>query len=158
MAPERVDGLMLSMKEVPVQDKFTARCLDLWISWSRGPELDLLRQASEPVFSRMDTSLANLIWDGSTIRVVDLEYSGWTERIFDLAEQVEHVQSRDTPESSWDWFLQRFPLRPEERICLKPAQRLLAFDWARRFWPVKDEPVSNNFIEQVDRVSRFCQG
>lgn len=157
LAPERVDGLIDLMKGVPVQDQPTAQCLDLWTILSRGPALDLLRQTTELVFSRMDTSLANLMWDGDTIRLVDLEYGGWTERVFDLAEQVEHVQSRGTPDSEWEWYLQQFPLQPEEHIRLKQAQRLLAFDWARRFWPAKDERSSENFLEQVERVSHLCQ-
>ena len=157
LAPERVNGLIGSMKEVPVQDQSTAKCQELWHTLSRGPELGLLRQTSELVFSRMDTSLANLMWDGVTIRVVDLEYGGWTERVFDLAEQVEHVQSRGTPDSAWDWYLQQFSLKPEERIRLRGTQRLLAFDCARRFWPAKDGRSSDNFVEQVERVSRLCQ-
>lgn len=157
LAPERVNGLIGLMKEVPVQDQPTAQCLELWNALSRGSELDLLRQTTELVFSRMDTSLANLMWDGVTIRVVDLEYGGWTERVFDLAEQVEHVQSRGTPDSEWDWYFQQFSLKSEEGIRLRLAQRLLAFDWARRFWPAKDGRSSDNFIEQVERVSRLCQ-
>ncbi len=101
--------------------------------------------------------LANLMWDGDTIRLGGLEYGGWTERVFGLAEQVEHVQSRGTPDSEWEWYLQQFPLQPEEHIRLKQAQRLLAFDWARRFWPAQGGRSSDNFIEQVERVSHLCQ-
>ena len=157
LASERVNGLVDSMKEVPVQDHLTAKCLDLWHTLSQGPALGLLRQTTELVFSRMDTSLANLMWDGVTIRMVDLEYGGWTERVFDLAEQVEHVQSHETPDSEWAWYLQQFPLKPEEHLRLRFAQHLLAFDWARRFWPAQGERSSDNFIEQVERVSRLCQ-
>lgn len=157
LAPARVDGLIDLMKGVPVQDQATAQCLALWNTISRGSALGLLRQTGELVFSRMDTSLANMLWDGATIRLVDLEYGGWTERVFDLAEQVEHVQSRETPDSEWAWYLQQFSLPPEECSRLKLAQRLLAFDWARRFWPAKDERSSDNFLEQVERVSHLCR-
>ncbi|MDI5970000.1 aminoglycoside phosphotransferase family protein [Streptomyces sp. SL13] len=44
-----------------------------------------------PVFGPGDGNLANYLWDGSRVRVVDFESSGRSDRAYELAEITEHV-------------------------------------------------------------------
>ncbi|MFD2082861.1 Phosphotransferase enzyme family protein [Actinopolymorpha cephalotaxi] len=44
-----------------------------------------------PVFGPGDGNLANYLWDGRRVRIVDFEDSGRSDRAFELAEVTEHV-------------------------------------------------------------------
>lgn len=101
----------------------TAEAVRLTGSWLQGKDPALLAEKGPAVFSRGDQNLANCLWDGSELRVVDLEYCRWNDRALDLANQVEHVQSRDTPGTEWEWFVAQFDLSEAERKRFKAAQR-----------------------------------
>jgi aminoglycoside phosphotransferase (APT) family kinase protein len=74
----------------------------LWQDWLRGPDPATLVAPTYMVFSRGDPNLMNCLWDDGRMRLVDFEDSGWSDRATDLADLVEHVQSRGT--SDEDWF------------------------------------------------------
>jgi Phosphotransferase enzyme family len=44
-----------------------------------------------PVFGQNDSNLANFLWDGDRVRLVDFEDSGRSDRVFELAVLVEHL-------------------------------------------------------------------
>lgn len=105
----------------------------LWREWQRGPDLALLRAPVPPVFSRGDPNLANCLWDGARVRIADFEYAGVSDRAFDLADLVEHQQSRATPDAAWAQFVDLFPLSGWELERLHAARRLLRLFWLLKF-------------------------
>ncbi|GAA4226919.1 hypothetical protein FHR32_002434 [Streptosporangium album] len=60
--------------------------------WVKQPTLEeMLAQPGTPVFGTGDGNLANYLWDGTEVRVIDFEYSGRSDRAFELAEVIEHI-------------------------------------------------------------------
>ena len=132
---------------------------DLLQMWLRGADQAILLQPAPAVFSPADHNLANCLWDGERLRIVDFEFSGWSDRGFDLAEQTEHIQSRGTPDEAWEWFVGQLDLSPAERIRFQSAQRLLALFWVLKLWP-RAAPTSDSrherFVSQLGRAQRLC--
>ncbi|GGZ44688.1 phosphotransferase family protein [Streptomyces poonensis] len=83
-----------------------------------------------PVFGPGDGNLANYLWDGRRVQVVDFEESGRSDRAFELAEITEHVGSwvNGTP-LDVPAFLDCFDLAPAEASRLRGCRRLLALVW-----------------------------
>ena len=124
-------------------------------SWLRNPDSAIAQREDRFVFSRFDTSLANVLWDGTALRFVDLEYAGWLPSCLDLAEQVEHVQSRGTPDEVWADIVRRIDPQLSEELWLS-AQRLLALEWLVKFWPTDDD-VSPDFLDYLRRADTLCR-
>ena len=152
----RLEGMASFMAVADPLCREGEECLELWEEWMRGEEPAIVRSPAELIFTRMDTNLANCLWDGKNLRFVDLEYGGWTDQAFDLAEQVEHDQSRGTPDEKWDYFVEQFDLGTEERCRLVAARCVMVFFWARRFWPRDETRASPKFRAQVERVRQLC--
>lgn len=150
---EGMDRFMCSVEPFGQQSK---DCLKLWGTWAKSEDPNYICASAPLSFSRMDTSLANCLWDGQHLHFVDLEYAGWTECVFDLAEQVEHDQSRGTPDAAWDGFIKQFDLTIEERKRYLAARRLMAFFWGMKFWPSRDAEISERFTTQVERIRLLC--
>ncbi|WP_399123482.1 phosphotransferase [Streptomyces sp. N2A] len=91
-----------------------------------------------PVFGPGDGNLANYLWDGSRVRVVDFEDSGRSDRPFELAEITEHVASWADHPFDTEAFLARFDLNAAERARLLDCRRLLALVWL--FLLATDDP------------------
>ncbi|MFD4764019.1 phosphotransferase family protein [Streptomyces sp. NPDC058439] len=81
------------------------------------------------VFGPGDGNLANYLWDGSRVRVVDFEESGLSDRPFELAEITEHVASWVDQPLDVEMFLDQFDLSATERTRLLACRRLLALVW-----------------------------
>lgn len=110
---------------------------DLFVAWRRwysGPEPQRLIAPTARAFGRGDPSLANLLWDGTRLTLLDFEYSGWTDPAFELADLVEHTQSRATPDHTWDQLIERFDLDPAARERHHAARRLMCLFWTARSW------------------------
>ncbi|MFB7553939.1 phosphotransferase family protein [Streptomyces sp. NPDC056154] len=82
-----------------------------------------------PVFGPGDGNLANYLWDGSRVRIVDFEESGLSDRPFELAEITEHVASWVDQPLDVEMFLDQFDLSATERARLVECRRLLALVW-----------------------------
>ncbi|MFF2926332.1 phosphotransferase family protein [Streptomyces celluloflavus] len=87
------------------------------------------RPAVPRVFGSGDGNLANYLWDGSRVRVVDFEDSGLSDRAFELAEITEHVAGWVDRPLDVVSFLDRFDLTAAERARLGECRRLLALVW-----------------------------
>ncbi|MEU3181339.1 phosphotransferase family protein [Streptomyces albidoflavus] len=81
------------------------------------------------VFGPGDGNLANYLWDGSRVRIVDFEESGLSDRPFELAEITEHVASWVDQPLDVEMFLDQFDLSATERMRLLESRRLLALVW-----------------------------
>jgi hypothetical protein len=90
--------------------------------WHTDPDLP-------PVLGQADGNLANFLWDGSRIAIVDFEEAGRSDIPFELAELVEHVGSWVDTDFATVPFLAHFPLGAGELARLTECRRLLALLW-----------------------------
>jgi len=81
------------------------------------------------IFGPGDGNLANYLWDGARVQVVDFEDSGRSDRAFELAEITEHVSSWVDHPLDVPSFLGHFDLTPTEASRLRECRRLLALVW-----------------------------
>ncbi|MEV5979702.1 aminoglycoside phosphotransferase [Streptomyces sp. NPDC052114] len=82
-----------------------------------------------PVFGPGDGNLANYLWDGARVQVVDFEDSGRSDRAFELAEITEHVGSWVEHPLDVPTFLGYFDLTAAEESRLRDCRRLIALVW-----------------------------
>jgi hypothetical protein len=85
---------------------------------------------------------------------VDFEHSGWSDRATDLADLVEHVQSRGTPDESWFGFVDQFALKADEWHRFEAARRMFALHWALLLWRIEGEGQAGtlSFVQQFARA------
>jgi aminoglycoside phosphotransferase (APT) family kinase protein len=119
-----------------------------------------LRQAafpatSPPAFATGDGNLSNFLWDGQEVHVVDFEYSGRSDRAYELAEVTEHVAAWVDTQFDADQFLDCFALEPAEAGRLGECRRLLAFEWLHVLSQAPKESTLNppgTLERQAERV------
>ncbi|MFE0380419.1 phosphotransferase family protein [Streptomyces inhibens] len=106
------------------------QAMDAGLDWlaRSGPGADARGEVS-PVFGPGDGNLANYLWDGLRVQVVDFEDSGRSDRAFELAEISEHVGSWVEHPFDVSAFLEHFELSPAETARLRESRRLLALVW-----------------------------
>lgn len=106
------------------------RAMDRGLAWLAGSGLERAWPEDVPaVFGPGDGNLANYLWDGTRVRVVDFEDSGLSDRSFELAEITEHVASWVDQPLDVVSFLDRFELTAAESVRLRECRRLLALVW-----------------------------
>jgi thiamine kinase-like enzyme len=98
-------------------------------AWLDRPDAALTHPPDRAVFGRGDCNLSNFLWDGTRMRHVDFEDSGRSDVAVDLAELVEHIATRATPESTWSGFVGSFGLSEHGRERHLAARRLFALCW-----------------------------
>ena len=64
-------------------------------TWLDGDQPDLT-EVQHPVVAHGDPNLANYLWDGTRVRIVDFEDAGRGDRTVELANLVEHLAGRET--------------------------------------------------------------
>lgn len=82
-----------------------------------------------PVFGQADGNLANFLWDGASIRIVDFEASGRSDRPYELAEMVEHVSVWADSNFDVSYFVELFDLSRSETLRFDQCRRLIALMW-----------------------------
>ncbi|MFJ5927051.1 phosphotransferase [Kitasatospora sp. NPDC092948] len=105
--------------------------LEEGLRWLAGAEPGLLAGAETgaPVLGQADGNLANFLWDGADVRLVDFEDSGRSDRPYELAEVVEHLSAWVDTDLDAAAFLGRFVLGPAESARLWECRRLFALLW-----------------------------
>ena len=91
--------------------------------------------AGTPVFAQGDPNLANHLWDGHRVHLVDFEASGRGDRATELADFVEHVTVWAHAGIDADAFLGRFDLTAGQRRQVEQLRRLFAAFWVMRLLP-----------------------
>jgi hypothetical protein len=129
-----------------------------WLSWAVGESGRLAGQDSyaDPdgssgtgwpglpaVYGQGDANLANFLWDGARIRIVDFEDSGMSDRAFELAVLVEHLSAWSDSGLDGDMFLRAFELGGAERSRLADCRRLAALFWLLYLQPGGDASLRN---------------
>ncbi|MGW0228169.1 phosphotransferase family protein [Actinopolymorpha singaporensis] len=107
-----------------------ARAMTAGLTWLEKSGLDANGTSGvPPVFGPGDGNLANCLWDGSQVRIVDFEDAGRSDRAFELAEVTEHVGSWVAHPLDITTFLGHFELTSDETVRLRDCRRLLALVW-----------------------------
>ncbi len=81
------------------------------------------------VLGHGDSNLANFLWDGAQVRIVDFEDSGPSDRAFELANLVEHISAWSDTGLEADSFLALFELTASEQHRVREFRRLAAVFW-----------------------------
>lgn len=100
-----------------------------WRWLDAAPLDDLVKADPVPVFGLTDGNLANYLFDGEVVRLVDFEDSGRSDRAFELAEIVEHPSGWVDSTLDVPGLLSHFPLTGAEAARLRDVRRLLALLW-----------------------------
>ena len=117
-------------------DPLPRQAYDAALAWldSGGPQACDLT-VLHPVFAHADSNLANRLWDGSEVRLVDFEISGRDGRAQELADFVEHITVWAHAGINAETFLGRFDLTPAERRQVRALRRLHAAHWVMILLP-----------------------
>lgn len=117
-------------------DARVSRALTAGVAWITSPApADLLAESPSPVFGLADGNVANLLWDGERVRVVDFEDSGVSDRPFEVADLVEHISGWVDGAIDVDNLLARFDLPTKEVARLEGYRRLWALFWLLMLLP-----------------------
>ena len=81
------------------------------------------------VLGQGDANLANFLWDGRAVYLVDFEDSGASDRAFELAGLVEHISAWPGGILEAAGFLALFELTAAEQARLLEFRRLAALFW-----------------------------
>ncbi len=130
-APDEVAWLREYVGEttLPV-DGVVATAFAAGADWIGSDEATRLSDETVPqVFALADGNLANVLWDGDGCGLVDFEDSGASDRAYEIADLIEHVQSWLTGGLDADDLLGRLDLDSETLRRVRTARRLFALHW-----------------------------
>jgi Ser/Thr protein kinase RdoA (MazF antagonist) len=119
----------------PVTDRTVQDALAQGSAWLARAEISstsTVRSPTPRVLGHGDADLANFLWDGELVRIVDFEGAGVSERAFELAMLVEHVSAWRDGGLDADRFIDEFDLSAAERARLADWRRLAALSWLLR--------------------------
>jgi hypothetical protein len=102
--------------------------------WFFSGALDVLG-GGDVVLGQGDANLANFLWDGTQIRIVDFEDSGPSDRAFELAVLVEHLSAWSDAGVSAEVCLALFDLTAAEQVRVREYRRLSALFWLMMLLP-----------------------
>ena len=106
------------------------------LAWlDSGPAERPASVTGQPVFAQCDPNLANHLWDGHSVHLVDFETSGRGDQATELADFVEHITVWAHAGINAEAFLDRFDLNPGERQQITQLRRLFAAFWVMRLLP-----------------------
>ena len=129
----RVTG-MLAAHHTMDDRALVRRAWQAGAGWFFGGALELLN-GGNMVLGQGDPNLANFLWDGTQVRIVDFEDSGPSDRAFELAVLVEHISARSDAGLSADRFLALYDLTAAEQVEVREYRRLSALFWLMLLLP-----------------------
>jgi hypothetical protein len=127
---------MASQLKPAERDPLAVEALAAGAGWLDSDWLD--RAAAEDatmVFGQCDGNLANYLWDGTRVRLVDFEDSGRSDRMFELADFVEHLTVWNFGQIDAEAFLARLDLTAAERARVHGFRRVFALFWLQMLVP-----------------------
>jgi Ser/Thr protein kinase RdoA (MazF antagonist) len=95
-----------------------------------------------PVFGQGDGNLANYLWDGQQVRLVDFEDSGRSDRAFELAAFTEHLSVWHDANVETGTLLGRFELTPAEAARVLFFRRAFGFFWLLKLLSAREERLN----------------
>jgi phosphotransferase family enzyme len=136
-------------------DALTRDLIGLLDRWAASQDVEILAEPAARIFSRGDSNLVNWLWDGTQVRCVDFEFSGYSDLPFECADLIEHISARDVADSTWEQLISAFPLDSDhDTQRFAAAQRTCALRWLAVLWKQR-ENRSEEFATQLDRVRRL---
>lgn len=134
-----------------VGDGVIAEAAYTWLD-NEPPDLTVVH---DPVVAHGDPNLANYLWDGTRVRIVDFEDAGLGDRTVEVANLVEHLAGRET---DWTPLVRRFAVEPER---FRAARCLWAGFWLTLIGPggpSVDRNPPGTAEAQARRVLRLVGG
>ncbi|MFC4912537.1 phosphotransferase family protein [Actinomadura gamaensis] len=114
----------------PEAEPDVAAAYNATAAWAHGRDLERTLAASgTPVLGTGDGNVANYLWDGGEVRLVDFEYAGRSDRAYELAEVVEHISAWWHGGTGLDRVVDAADLSGAEARRLVECRRLLASFW-----------------------------
>jgi hypothetical protein len=113
----------------PDSDPVVTRAYDESVQWLTATEANQLNESERAVLGRADHNLTNFLRDGDRALLVDFEYAGRSDRCAEIAELLEHISARCTPDAVWQRFLDGLDLSKAERQRVRTIRRLNATMW-----------------------------
>ncbi|GAB4053924.1 hypothetical protein GCM10028775_41750 [Catellatospora paridis] len=108
----------------------TAEAYDAAVAWWDGPDPESLRRPpAATVLGQRDPHLANYLWDGHRVRIVDFEDAAVSDPAVELAILSEHLSLRATDTEA---FCTRFDV---DGSRLRAARRVWSMFWLRLLLP-----------------------
>ncbi len=101
----------------------------------RGQVQRAAARGATPVFGHGDANLANYLHDGGTVRLVDFEDSGRSDRAWELAIFTEHLSVHGPGQIPAELALSHFEATAGERVRIREYRRLLATFWLLMLLP-----------------------
>lgn len=123
-------------KPDPGPDPLVGQAFGAALDWLGRSSLDdMVRAEMRPVLGTGDGNVANYLWDGTRARIVDFEFSGRSDRAFELAELAEHISWRADGPAGAPPLVRELDLTAAERPRLRECRRLLAVYWLLALLP-----------------------
>jgi aminoglycoside phosphotransferase (APT) family kinase protein len=133
-----------------------AAAYDAAVAWWRGPDPALLdAPVGRCVIGHGDPNMANYLWDGRRIRIVDFEDAGVSDPAAELAVLVEHLSARNVDAEA---FRARLDVEPER---FRAARRAWAMFWLALLLPGGPAERRNppgTAARQATRLLRLVEG
>ena len=118
------------------QDPVVRRAAAAAAAWLEGGAIGAQTlPGRDAVFGHGDANLANFLWDGRRVRLVDFEDSGPSDPAFELAILVEHLSAWPDARLDGGAFVSSFGLTAAERARLLQFRRLAALFWLLHLRP-----------------------
>ena len=114
--------------QAPDGDALVRSAFDSGMGWL-GRAADPRPDPRSVVFGQGDGNLANYLWDGERVRLVDFEDSGRSDRAYELAAFAEHLSVWHDAGVDAGVLLGRFELTAPERERVLFFRRAFAFYW-----------------------------
>jgi aminoglycoside phosphotransferase (APT) family kinase protein len=135
LLPDRIKGMARACNAGSL-DPLPRQAYLAVLAWLDGGQAERAAAVTgQPVFAQGDPNLANHLWDGNRVRLVDFEASGRGDRATELADFVEHVTVWAHAGINAEAFLDRFDLRPGELQQITQLRPLFAAFWVMRLLP-----------------------
>ena len=135
-------------------DPVVAHTRALGFSWLERVAFD---RSDRTVLGHGDPYLANYLWDGSRVRLVDFEDSAPSDRAFELAILTEHISAWSEAQLDAEDFLGLFDLTRDERIRVRDFRRLAALFWLIMLRPGSPSSARNPPGTQRRQAHRLLQ-
>lgn len=119
----------------PGPSRLALGAVDTGLSWIQRLPVEFSGPPDRPVFARADGNIANMLWDGSRVRLVDFEDAGVSDLTYELADTVEHLSVWLDAGIDAARLLERFDLSAGDRARLTEYRRLFAFFWLLMLLP-----------------------
>jgi hypothetical protein len=152
----RITGIWAPVIKSHSRDALTRDLLQILSEWEDSGDAAVLAEPARRIFSRGDSNLLNWLWDGTSIRVVDYEFAGYSDLAFDCADLTEHISSRQTgiDDQAWAEVVSLAGLSSGDQRRFQAAQRTCALRWLAVLWKQR-ENRTEEFAGQFDRVRRL---